>query len=99
MIAEPFRLERLVAGVLRIGLSISLALLALGLILTLNQTAPEAADRLLRVGLMILMATPVARVVVSAVSYAAEGDWQFFAITLSVLAVLAASVIAALSIG
>ena len=99
MMAEPSRLERLIAGVLRTGLSISLILLALGLALTLIQSAPEAADRLLRAGLIILMATPIARVVVSAGSYAVDGDWKFVAITLSVLAVLALSVIAALNIG
>ena len=41
----------------------------------------------------------MARVVVSAASYAIEGDWKFFFITLSVLAVLAISVITALNIG
>ena len=99
MMAAPSHLERLIAAVLRIGLRISLIFLVLGLVLTLIHSTPEAADHLLRVGLIILMATPVARVAVSAVSYAAERDWRFFAITLSVLAVLAISVITALSIG
>jgi uncharacterized membrane protein len=99
MMAEPSRLERLVAGALGAGLSISLILLAFGLALTLIQFAPAAAEHLLRAGLIVLMATPMARVVVSAASYAIEGDWKFFFITLSVLAVLAISVITALNIG
>ena len=99
MTVEISRLERLVAGVLRTGLRISLIFLAVGLALTLIPSAPKAADHLLRAGLIILMATPMARVVVSAASYAAEGDWKYFFITLSVLAVLAISVITALNIG
>jgi uncharacterized membrane protein len=98
--AEPSRLEGLVARVLGIGLGVSVAALALGLALTLTGLAPAvAADRLLRWGLIILMATPMARVVVSAGTYAVEGDWKYFLITLSVLAVLAISVITALNIG
>ena len=99
MMAEPSRLERVVAGVLGAGLSISLILLAFGLALALIQFAPAAAEQLLRTGLIVLMATPMARVVASAASYAIEGDWKFFFIALSVLAVLAISVITALNIG
>ena len=99
MTGETSRLERLVAVVLGTGLRISLIFLALGLGLALIPSAAAAADHLLRAGLIILMTTPMARVVVSAASFAVEGDWKYFFITLSVLAVLAISVIAALNIG
>jgi uncharacterized membrane protein len=49
----------------------------------------------LTTGLVILLATPAARVMVSAVSYARERDWLFVALTLTVLAELIASSIAA----
>ena len=99
MTAQQLRLEHLVARVLSVGLRVSVALLALGLALTLIASATVVADRLLTGGLIVLLATPVARVVVSAGSYAVEGDWKYFFITLAVLAVLAVSVITALNIG
>lgn len=99
MIAQATDLERLIVRVLRVGLGLSLITLAVGLFLVLVGRAPAAAALLLNLGLIILMATPMARVVASAISYAAEGDWKFFLITLSVLAVLAASVFTAFHIG
>ena len=99
MIARATDLERLIVRVLRVGLGLSLITLAVGLFLVLVGRAPAAAALLLNLGLIILMATPMARVVASAISYAAEGDWKFFLITLSVLAVLAASVFTAFHIG
>jgi uncharacterized membrane protein len=44
---------------------------------------------------MLLMATPAARVVLSAVSYARRRDWVFVALTLIVLLQLLASVFVA----
>ena len=95
-IPESGRMERLLGKVLGVGLAISVVVLASGLALTLAGAAPAAADRTLRVGLMILMATPVARVMAATVEYAMERDLAFLAITLSVLAVLFASLLAAL---
>jgi uncharacterized membrane protein len=90
------RMEQLLGRVLSVGLAVSVAVLAVGLALSLAGAAPAAADRILRVGLMILMATPVARVVAATLEYAVERDWAFLAITLLVLAVLCASLVAAL---
>ena len=98
MTAGVSRMERLVGRVLRAGLVASVVVLAAGLLLALSGTAPAAADRILRAGLMILMATPVARVAASAIEYAAERDWTFLIVTLSVLAVLFASLAAALRV-
>jgi uncharacterized membrane protein len=96
MIPESGRMERLLGRVLAAGLAVSVVVLASGLALTLAGAAPAAADRILRVGLMILVATPVARVMAATVEYAMERDWAFLAITISVLAVLFASLLAAL---
>ena len=67
----------------------------LGLALALGGVGVELAPPLLRTGLIILLATPIARVTVSAVDYARERDWLFVALTLIVLLELAASVVAA----
>ncbi len=97
-IPELGRMEKLLGRVLGAGLAVSVVVLAAGLALTLAGTAPAAADRILRIGLIILMATPVARVVAATLEYAMERDWAFLAITLSVLAVLFASLVAALRV-
>jgi uncharacterized membrane protein len=43
---------------------------------------------LIQLGLLILIATPVARVAFSVVAFAAERDWLYVVVTLIVLAVL-----------
>jgi uncharacterized membrane protein len=50
---------------------------------------PEAV---ILAGLLILIATPVARVVLSLVGFAAERDWQYVVCTVIVLAVLLYSI-------
>jgi uncharacterized membrane protein len=92
------RMEQLLGRVLSVGLAVSVVVLMVGLPLALAGSAPRAADRILRIGLMILMATPMARVAASALEYAVERDWTFLAITLSVLAVLFASLLVALRV-
>ena len=51
------------------------------------------AGSLLSTGLLLLLATPVARVVVSVIDYARERDWLFVTLTVIVLLELAASVL------
>jgi uncharacterized membrane protein len=46
---------------------------------------------LIAAGLLLLIATPVVRVARSVVFFAAQRDWRYVAVTLSVLAVLAGS--------
>jgi uncharacterized membrane protein len=53
------------------------------------------AGSLLEAALVILIATPPARVVVSVVEYMRERDWMFVTLTLVVLLALAGSVLAA----
>jgi len=88
-------LELAVGRVLGIGILASSIFLGLGLLLTLAGLAGSAAAALLKIGLMLLLATPAARVVVSVVDYARERDWLFVALTVIVLMELFASVLAA----
>jgi uncharacterized membrane protein len=88
-------LEAAIGRVLRLGVLASSACLGAGLAITLALGSTRLATGLLTTGLVILLATPAARVVVSTVSYARERDWLFVALTLTVLAELIASSIAA----
>ena len=91
------QLEHMVGGVLRVGVAVSSACLAAGLALSLlGNVAPGAAALLLQVGILVLLATPVARVVVSVVRYVIDRDWPFAALTIIVLVELMASAVAAL---
>ena len=89
------RLERLIGEVLRFGTIGSSLLLTAGLALALTGARPELASRLLQAGIVILMATPATRVIVSVVEYIRARDWVFVTLTLVVLLALAASVVAA----
>ena len=90
------KLERAVGAVLRAGVTISTACMVLGLVATLAAGEGTAARMLLHAGIIILLATPVARVIVSIVQYVMARDWTFAALTTIVLVELAASAIAAL---
>ena len=46
---------------------------------------------IIQLGLLLLVATPVARVIFSVVAFALQGDWTYVVITLIVLAVLGLS--------
>lgn len=77
-------LDRTIEVVLMGGLAVSAALLVAGLAL-------GRAD-FLRWGILVLMTTPVARVVVVAIGMLRERDWLFAAVSLWILAVLGSSV-------
>jgi len=89
------KLERLIGTVLRAGVVISSSCLAVGLLLYLANGGALAAF-LLNAGIVVLLATPLARVVVSTVQYVSERDWPFAALTFIVLLELVASAVAAL---
>jgi uncharacterized membrane protein len=89
------KLERLIGTVLRAGVAISSACLAVGLLLYLANGG-ALATLLLNVGIVVLLATPLARVVVSTVEYVSQRDWPFAALTFIVLLELVASAVAAL---
>jgi len=89
------KLERLVGIVLRAGVVISSTCLAIGLLLYLANGG-ALATFLLNAGIVVLLATPLARVVVSTVQYVSQRDWPFAALTFIVLLELVASAVAAL---
>ena len=90
------RLERWIAIVLRAGVVASSTCLTLGIVLTLAGLVPGVAEELLRLGILILICTPVARVVISTIEYSVERDWKFATLTAIVLLELMASAVAAL---
>jgi len=77
-------LDRTIEVVLMGGLAVSAALLVAGLAL-------GRAD-FLSWGILVLMTTPVARVVVVTIGMLRERDWLFAAVSLWILAVLGSSV-------
>jgi uncharacterized membrane protein len=95
MTVESDRLERTIGVVLRAGVTISSICLAAGLIMAIVR-GPGPADTLLAAGVIILLATPVARVLISIVEYVREHDWTFVVLTAIVLIELMASAVAAL---
>ena len=90
------KLERLIGVVLRAGVMLSSACLVAGLLLSLAAGGGAAASFLLNAGIVVLLATPVARVIVSTVQYVSERDWAFATLTFVVLLELVASALAAL---
>jgi uncharacterized membrane protein len=80
---RPASLERTIEVVLTAGLLASGGLLLAGL--TLHR------DALLKWGILLLMTTPVARVVVVTVELLRAKDWLFAAVSLWILAVLGSS--------
>jgi uncharacterized membrane protein len=90
------RLERILGRVLKAGALTSSALLAAGLLLQLAGIDAALSTALTRAGLIVLMATPVVRVVVSVGEYAAEKDWLFFGLTATVLVILVGSLLVAI---
>jgi uncharacterized membrane protein len=92
----PSTLERAVGIVLRCGVTASSACLAVGLVLSFIAATGAISALLLQIGVIVLLATPVARVVVSIVEYTIQRDWTFATLTLIVLVELLASAAAAL---
>jgi uncharacterized membrane protein len=94
-ITPAARLERIIGTVLRVGVNTSSVCLACGVALFFV-SGGQASAVLLQAGIIILFATPVARVAVSIAQYVNERDWTFTTLTLVVLLELLASVFAAL---
>jgi uncharacterized membrane protein len=89
-------LEQVIGTVLRAGVMTSSVCLGVGLALSLIGATDTLANILLQVGIIVLLATPVARVLVSIVEYAQQRDWKFTILTAIVLVELLASAVAAL---
>jgi uncharacterized membrane protein len=83
--------ERLLGRTLRAGVTVATGMLAAGLVLTLAAPGP-AADLLLHGGLLVLMGTPMARVLISCAEYVRQRDWFFAVNAFGVLVVLAVTI-------
>ena len=88
------RIEILIGRVLRGGVLVSTLCISVGLLVALIQ--PQGATWLLELGILLLIATPAARVVLSIVEYAIARDWTFLVLTSIVLVELIAGAVAAL---
>ncbi len=88
---EIDRLEHVVGRVLRIGSVASTSVLAVGLAIALLFPSFAPAQTVIRLGLFLLLLTPVARVVASVVEYTSDRDWLFAGLTFIVLAIVVGS--------
>jgi uncharacterized membrane protein len=86
------RFERSLVRLMLTGVWTSSALLTSGLVLRLVRGRSSWGDTLLNVGLLVLMATPVLRVMLSIVEAIGERDWFWLWTTVAVAAVLAGTV-------
>ena len=93
------RLEIRLGHLLVTGVIVSATLLATGLGLWLSGSHVIAATWLLNAGLIVLMATPILRVIVSFAEYVVMREWFFAAVTILVLLELSVTVVVALSKG
>jgi len=88
-------LEQRIGLVLTVGVRTSAVFLAVGL--ALNFAGVESlAAWMMTAGLLMLMATPVARVAASMLEYLRHHDWTFSILTAIVLLELCAGIVAAL---
>ena len=86
------RLERSLGRLLQAGVFSSAACLAVGLFAWMIAGPSQVATLALTIGLVILMATPILRVVVSLVAYVRMRDWFFVSTTITVFVLLAVTV-------
>ena len=91
------RLERHLGRLLVTGVIASAVLLAIGLGLWLSSPQSAVALWLLNAGLILLMATPIMRVIVSFAEYVGMRQWFFAGVTVVVLIELSVTVLVALS--
>jgi uncharacterized membrane protein len=89
-------LEITLGRVLRAGVVASTVSLTAGVIAAFGFGTGPLMTFLLTTGIVTLIATPVARVVISCLVYFRRRDWTFAVLTLIVLAELVASIVAAI---
>jgi uncharacterized protein (DUF983 family) len=90
------KLERRLGRLFVAGLTLSAASLVCGLAIYLRAPDTPLAPRFLSIGLIVLMATPLLRVLFSVVEYARMRDWFFVFVTAVVLVQLTVTMIVAL---
>lgn len=86
------RLEVTLGRLLHTGVFLSAIAMAAGLALWMIQGETALSSGILTTGLMILMATPIMRVLVSLVAYLRMRDWLFAGTTVLVFVLLAVTV-------
>jgi uncharacterized membrane protein len=100
MAVDPFvvsDVERFAGRLLRAGVALAALLLFVGLVAWSADVDEAIAEGLFWGGFLVLMATPLVRVVVSLVEYVRAREWMFVLATLGVLAVLSGTMWVALS--
>jgi uncharacterized membrane protein len=88
---ESEEIELVLARLLRIGSVIAAALLAAGLA-AMAAGFTDFAPRLITAGLLVLLATPVMRVVAAALIFVREKEWHFALFSAVVLCAIAAGI-------
>ena len=89
------RLERNLGRLLQAGVFSSAACLAVGLVAWMIAGPSVFSSTALTFGLVILMATPIMRVVVSLAAYVRMRDWFFVTTTVLVFVLLTVTVVLA----
>jgi uncharacterized membrane protein len=89
------RLELTLGRVLQTGLLTAALCLAAGLVFSMVQGPSRLSNAALTFGLIVLMATPIVRVLVSLVAYIRMRDWFFVTTTITVFVLLAVTVVLA----
>lgn len=85
-------IELVLARLLRLGSLLAAALLAVGLTAMVTGLT-GIAPKLITTGLLVLMGTPVLRVVAAAIIFVREKDWHFALFSAVVLVALAAGIL------
>jgi uncharacterized membrane protein len=89
--AEVEAIELVLARLLRLGSSIAAVLLGAGLFaMALGHTT--FAPKLITAGLLVLLGTPVMRVIVAGMIFLKQKDWHFAIFSLVVLCAMAAGI-------
>ena len=94
---EPDDLEATLGRVLGAGVILSTVALAAGLASNLVLGGGWWTAALLKAGVVLLIATPIARVLISSIAYVRRRDWVFALLTAIVLAELVMSIVAAVA--
>jgi uncharacterized membrane protein len=91
------RFEQRLGRLLVSGVVVSAVLLATGLLVWLWRPSAPPTAWLLNAGLIVLMGTPIVRVIVSVAEYVRLREWFFVIVTLIVLTELTVTVAVALA--
>ena len=86
---EAKKRDRIVAAVLRWGAYVSFLIVCIGLLLSVQDPVP--GNRWIRIGLLVLIATPVSRIVTLLVTFLLDRDKKYALISFTVLLIVVLS--------